>query len=187
MWLVHHSSLILRHSTHSPVSDPQWPDEMLLDTSSVAKRRAITRVIGTSIDRCQRNGFQAVEFDNLDSWTRSLNMLTMVDNIALAEQLVARAHADHLAAGQKNTVELGTRGRTQIKFNFAVAEQCHFYGECSQYIRAYGPRVIDIEYAAHLRGTFAQICADPTTPKMTILRDMDLTTPNSKNYVYAHC
>jgi hypothetical protein len=186
-WLTHYPFLVLRHSNQTPVFDPNWPDEMLLDTSSAVKRHAIADVIGMRIDLCHRKGFQAVEFDNLDSWTRSRGLLTMRDNVALATLLVTRAHQDTLAAGQKNTTELGTRGRDQIGFNFAVAEECHRYSECSYYSSVYGARVIDIEYSGNLRGTFAQTCADPTTPKMTILRDRDLTTPRNKHYVYAHC
>jgi hypothetical protein len=105
----------------------------------------------------------------------------------MAKLFVARAHADGLAAGQKNTVELGSRGRDEIGFDFAVAEECYRYDECAGYTKVYGARVIDIEYTDDLRGTFAQACAAASTPAMTILRDVDLVTPASKQYAYRRC
>jgi hypothetical protein len=186
-WLKHHPTLVLRYKNHKPVYDAGWPDEMLLDTSTAAKRTSIARVIGSTIVSCGTKGFQAVEFDNLDSWTRSHHKLTKSDNIALATLLTARAHRSGLAAGQKNTTELGTTGRDRVGFDFAVAEECYRYDECASYTDVYGERVIDIEYTDDLRGTFRQACADPSTPAMTILRDRDLTTPRSTQYVYSAC
>jgi hypothetical protein len=186
-WLTKYPTLVLRYANSKPVFDPGWPDEMLLDSSTAARRAGITGVIGKTIDHCKAAGFQAVEFDNLDSWTRSHHRLTKADNVALATLFVRRAHADGLAAGQKNTTELGAAGRTSIGFDFAVAEECYRYDECASYTRVYGRRVIDIEYTDDLRGTFAAACAAPGRPAMTILRDRDLTTPSSKKYVYRSC
>jgi Glycoside-hydrolase family GH114 len=187
LWLSRHPTLVLRYPTGKPIFDPGWPDEMILDASTPGKREGIARVLGTTIDRCSAKGFQAIEFDNLDSYSRSHHELSLGDDIALAKLLVRRAHADHLAAGQKNTSELGNRGRDDIHFDFAVAEECYRYNECTSYTRVYGPRVIDIEYTDDLRGTFASDCAAPQTPPMTILRDVDLTTPANHHYVYESC
>ena len=186
-WLKKHPTLVLRYKNHKPVYDAGWPDEMLLDTSTAGKRAAIAKVIGVTISSCARKGFAAVEFDNLDSWTRSHHKLSKSDNIALATLLTKRSHHSGLAAGQKNTSELGASGRDRIGFDFAVAEQCYRYDECASYTDVYGDRVLDIEYTDDLRGTFAQACADPRTPAMTILRDIELTTPQSRHYVYEAC
>lgn len=186
-WLKKHPTLVLRYKNHKPVYDAGWPDEMLLDSSTSGKRAAIARVLGTTLSSCAKKGFAAVEFDNLDSWTRSHHKLTQADNVALATLLTTRSHRSGLAAGQKNTSELGTIGRDRIGFDFAVAEECYRYDECAGYTDVYGDSVIDIEYTNDLRGTFAQACADPGTPAMTILRDIDLTTPKSKHYVYEAC
>jgi hypothetical protein len=51
----------------------------------------------------------------------------------------------------------------------------------------YGEHVIDIEYTDDLRGEFADVCADPQVPASTILRDRDLTTPDSAEYVFESC
>jgi hypothetical protein len=51
----------------------------------------------------------------------------------------------------------------------------------------YGENVLDIEYTDELRGTFAELCARMQTPPLTILRDRDLVTPRSAEYVYKAC
>jgi hypothetical protein len=187
-WLKKHPTLVVRGSNGKPIIDKNWPDEMLLSPTSTAKRAAISAIIGKTITRCAAKGFQAVEFDNLDSWTRSHGKITKKQNIGMAKLLVKRAHKAGLAAGQKNTSELGKAGRDTIKFDFAVAEECYRWAECGTYTKIYGERVIDIEYTDDLRGgTFDAACTDPATPAMTILRDRDLTTPASKDYAYAHC
>ncbi len=186
-WLDRHPSLVLRYSDGRPVFDPGWPDEMILDVSTPAKRTAIAAIQDAVINRCRSRGFQAVEFDNLDSYARSHHELTLTDDIAEAKLLVAHAHADHLAAGQKNTPELGYRGRDDIHFDFAVAEECYRYDECASYTKVYGARVLDIEYTDDLRGTFASDCASRSIPAMTILRDVDLVPRSNKHYVYRAC
>jgi Glycoside-hydrolase family GH114 len=186
-WLQKHPTLVLRTSGGTPVFDPGWPDEMILDVSTPAKRDAIAQVMDGTIDRCRSKGFAAVEFDNLDSYSRSRHAFGLAADQALAELLVRHAHADGLAAGQKNTPELDSRGRTQVHFDFAVAEECYRYDECAAYTKAYGARVLDIEYTDDLRGTFAHDCASRSRPAMMILRDRDLVPRGSKGYVYRRC
>jgi len=186
-WLTEHPSLILRSASGSAVFDPGWPNEMILDVSTAAKRAGIAAVQDVTIDRCEAKGFQAVEFDNLDSYSRSRHAFTLASDIAMAKLFVRRAHADGLAAGQKNTPELGAQGRDQVHFDFAVAEECYRYDECSSYTKVYGARVLDIEYTDDLRGTFAHDCASSSIPAMTILRDRDLVPRGSKGYVYRRC
>ena len=187
LWLAKHPTLVLRTASGKPVFDPGWPDEMILDVGTPAKRAAIAAVMGATIDRCRANGFQAVEFDNLDSYSRSRHAFALASDIAMAKLFVERAHADSLAVGQKNTAELGTRGRDQVHFDFAVAEECYRYNECAAYTKVYGARVLDIEYTDDLRGTFAHDCATASIPPMTILRDRDLVPAGSKDYVYERC
>jgi hypothetical protein len=55
-------------------------------------------------------------------------------------------HTGKLAAGQKNTPELGRRGPADIGFDFAVSEECRRFDECTAYTDVYGDYVIDIEY-----------------------------------------
>jgi hypothetical protein len=187
MWKERYPSAVLRTASGKPVSDPGWPDEMLLDTRTAAKRAVITKVIGKAIDRCADRGFDAVEFDNLDSWTRSKGALTRAGNVALAGSLVAAVHREGMAAAQKNTPQLGTAGKRTAGFDFAVAEECVQYRECSAYTDVYGKRVIDVEYADTLKPTWSAVCAMRDRPAMTILRDRDLVPKGDSAYVFRHC
>lgn len=186
-WLDDHSSAVLRDEDGDPVSDPGWPDEMLLDTRTPAKRAEIVKVLTTSIARCADRGFDAVEFDNLDSWTRSDGVLTRSGNLALAAALVRVGHEHGLAVGQKNTPQLGASGRKTTGFDFVVAEECVHYQECSAYTKAYGKHVIDVEYSDDTDRSWSSVCAGDDRPAMTILRDRDLVTPSDDDYVFEHC
>jgi hypothetical protein len=186
-WLKHHPKLVLRGKNKKPVSDPGWPGEMILDSSTAAKRKSIAAVQAKTIAGCASKGFDAVEFDNLDSYSRSKGKLTKKDNVALAKLLVASTHNDGLAAGQKNAVELSKTGHATIHFDFAMAEECYRYSECAGYTDVYGSQVLDVEYTNDLRGTFASDCASPDRPAVMILRDVDLTTPTDKAYAYQSC
>ena len=113
-WRRAHPDLLLRKRGR-PVVDAAW-GERLLDTSTAAKRRALLRVVGPWIDGCARSGFQAVEPDNLDSYSRSKGALTLSDNKAFATMLIRRAHHDGLAIAQKNTAELASgRARAGVR------------------------------------------------------------------------
>jgi hypothetical protein len=191
VWLEQYPELLLRVAEGAdagkPVVDANWPDEMIFDTSTDEKRVAIAAVIGETIAQCAKRGFDAVEFDNLDSWSRSSGALTLDDSIALASLLVDRASALGLAAGQKNSAELGARGRDEAGFAFAVAEECAAFDECDAYSDVYGSNVIDIEYTDEVDVDFADVCADPNRIPLTILRDRNLVTPDSPEYVYDAC
>ncbi|BDZ48040.1 hypothetical protein GCM10025867_02810 [Frondihabitans sucicola] len=180
-------SLILHTASGAPLVDPGWPDEHLIDTSTAAKRDQAASRIGTTITECRDKGFKAVEFDNLDSYSRSKAALTLDDAVAFAKLLVARAHADGLAASQKNTAELASRGKNDIGFDFVTTEECDRYSECGSFTKVYGKLVYDIEYTDDLRGSFTTVCGRKATPALTILRDRDLVTPKSKAYVYEAC
>ncbi len=170
------------------VRDPGWPDEVLLNSSTRAKRKAIAAKLKPAIKRCKTRGFDAVEFDNLDSWTRSKGKLRKSNNVNLAKSLVRTTHAYGLAAGQKNTPQLGKTGKTKIKFDFAVAEQCLRYRECGAYTKVYGRSLVfDIEYADDLDLTWAKACARRDRPTRMILRDHNLVSPARDDYVFATC
>jgi hypothetical protein len=185
-WRARHRSLLL-HRRGREVHDPGWPDEVLLDTSTARKRAAIAQVLGRWIDGCARDGFQAVEPDNLDSWTRSHGRLTAKGNFALARRLIRRAHAAGLAIGQKNAAEKTRTGR-RAGFDFAVAESCQVYHECDAYTGVYGAEVLEIEYAdeAGERG-FAAACRAHGATLSINYRDHDLVTPGDRGYVDRAC
>jgi hypothetical protein len=171
----------------APVFDPDWPDEALVDTSTPEQRERIAALVTPWIEGCADAGFDAVEFDNLDSYTRSDGALTLDGNLALATMLVDAAHDAGLAAGQKNAAEDAAVLHDQAGFDFAVTEECAAYRECSAYTDVYGEAVIDIEYTDELPRSFAEMCADEESPSSMVLRDRDLVTPDDDAYVFETC
>lgn len=184
-WKQKHRGLLLRKAGRF-VIDGQW-NEVLLDTSTPTKRRGIAKVVGRWIDGCATKGFAAVEFDNLDSYTRSRGRLTKADSLAMAKLLVKRAHKRGLAAGQKNASELGIRGRTIAKFDFAIAEECERYRECDVFSSVYGAHFVEVEYTDYSRATFDRACQARGAQISVILRDRLLRTPAHPAYRYEAC
>jgi hypothetical protein len=187
VWLNQRKHLILKDSSGNPIIDPEWPDEFLLDTSTSAKRTELAGIMGSTIDLCASKGFKAVEVDNLDSYSRSRNKLTVSNNLAYAKLLADRAHGKNLAIGQKNSAEQAAQAKSQVGFDFAVSEECHRWEECSSYSDVYKDHVMDIEYTDDLRGTFKDVCNDPDTPATTTLRDRYLVGPGNRDYAFDYC
>jgi hypothetical protein len=159
--------LVLRRGGR-PVVDEAW-GEFLLDLRTPAKRAALARVVDRWTAGCAADGFDAVELDNLDSFTRSDGLLRKRQALALARLLVDGAHAHGLAVGQKNLAGLdGTR----VGFDFAVAEECGRYDECGRYVEHYGDQVLAIEYRAR---DFAVTCAGWGVRLPVVLRDRDVS------------
>ncbi|MEU8663839.1 endo alpha-1,4 polygalactosaminidase [Actinoplanes philippinensis] len=182
-WTANHPELLLRDAAGKLVIDEDW-DEVMLDFSTEAKRTALTGVVGGWMDRCAARGFQAVELDNLDSYTRSKGLLNQTQAIAYATSLATRAHARSLAVGQKNSAELSKANARRIGFDFAVAEECADYDECDAYTASYGDNVIVIEYS---RAGFTKACSAFGSRLSIVLRDVDVTTPGNRSYVHEAC
>ncbi|MCE0510077.1 endo alpha-1,4 polygalactosaminidase [Microbacterium sp. KKR3/1] len=178
--------LLLRHDGEV-VFDPDWPDEALLDTASAERRERIADTVTAWIEGCAESGFDAVEFDNLDSYSRSDGALSLEDNLALATLYVEAAHAAGLAAGQKNAAEDASTLHERAGFDFAVTEECAVYRECGAYTAVYGEHVIDIEYTDELPLPFIEMCADGDAPSSMVLRDRDLVTPADDGYAFETC
>ncbi|CAL2073944.1 endo alpha-1,4 polygalactosaminidase [Streptomyces murinus] len=172
--------LLLRDEHGKVVMDKDW-HEALLDIGTPAKRKRVARRVDGWIDDCARKGFDAVEPDNYDSYTRSDGLLSASDATAFIALLSRHAHDRHLAIAQKNTSELaGERRRAGL--DFAVAEECGQYDECGVYAKAFGDRVVDIEYTSDgLRKALAG-----WGKRLSIVRrDRDVTTPGASGYVRA--
>jgi Glycoside-hydrolase family GH114 len=173
-WGRHHWRLVLKDAGR-PVVDSGW-GEWLLDTRTAAKRKALARIVGRWTDRCASDGFDAVEYDNLDSFSRSHHLLSRHDNQRYAALLVARAHAAGLAAAQKNWAEWDG---TSVGFDFAVAEQCGQYRECGRYVRHYGRHVLAVEY--HDKA-FRWTCRHFGDRVAVVRRDVELTTDGVRRW-----
>nr|WP_253945633.1 endo alpha-1,4 polygalactosaminidase [Nocardioides sp. zg-DK7169] len=151
-----------------PVADEEW-GEWLLDLRTAATRERLARIVGRWTRGCARSGFDAVEYDNLDSFSRSHGLLTRRQALAFARLLVRDAHRAGLAAGQKNLP--GLRG-TRVGFDFAVAEECGRYRECGRYAASYGRRVLAVEYRAR---DFRRTCRTRGKAWAVVLRDRDVS------------
>jgi hypothetical protein len=171
--------------------DPHWGGEYLVDLSTKGKRKAAARWVQRMIAVCADAGFDAVEFDNLDSWTR-FRGTPLADRVPFGKRqaldyagmLADRAHALDMAVGQKNTVEI-TKGESQeVGFDFAIAEECGRWRECGGYRRVYGDEVVAIEYR---RRDFRRACASVGDEIAIVLRDRLVSTPAKKRYVFDAC
>lgn len=186
-WKRHHARLLLRRSNGTLVHDPGWHGEVVLDTSNRSKRRAIARIQRRWYAKCAKRGFDAVEPDNLDSWTRSRKLLTRRNNVALARRLARAAHLNGLAIAQKNTPQLKRRQARRIGFDFAIAEECQEYRECRRYTRTYRRRVIEIEYTDNGRRSFRQACRHRGKRISVLLRDRGVVPRRHSAYRYRAC
>lgn len=184
-WRRTHPNLLLHDATGQEVVDRGW-NERLLDVGTRAKRRALARIVGGWIDRCARRGFQAIEPDNLDSWTRSKQLLTAADAVAYAGLLSRRAHQDGLLIAQKNAVGLSGR-RAVTGFDFAIAEECQVYRECAGYTRVYGRAVVEIEYTDNGRHAFTRACALRGARISIELVDRDVLPAGAAGHVRRFC
>jgi hypothetical protein len=180
-WLDEHPDLVLRDAAGEPVADPDWPDEYLLDISDERRRMELAALLGTVIASCATNGFDAVEIDNLDSFARSGGAFGIDDAIDLAARYAEVAHDLGLAIGQKNTAEHAERLRSEVGFDFVIAEECGAWDECDAYTDVYGDLVFDVEYDD--AGLEAACAVLPNA----ILRDLDLTVPGGDGYRRESC
>jgi hypothetical protein len=180
-WMTMHPDLILRDANGDPVIDTQW-NEMLLDIRIAEKRMAVSSIIGMWIRGCAANSFQAIEIDNLDSYTRSQGLLLENQAVQTMKLMADIAHSVDRPIAQKNSSELVAR-KADMGTDFAVAEECNRYNECDTYTAGYGDQVIVIEYRQE---DFDAGCA--AYPNLSIvLRDVNLVTPQGTGYVYDGC
>ena len=160
-------ALVLRNRDGDPVVDEAW-GEWLLDLRTRDKRKRIARIVTRWTAACADDGYAAVEFDNLDSFTRS-GLLKRRHAVKYARLLVKGAHANGLAAGQKNLA--GYDGH-RVGYDFVVSEECGRYDECDAYVEDFGDQVLMIEYRT---ADFEATCATYGATHAVVLRDRDLS------------
>lgn len=182
MWMSSHDLAVLRDGAGDPVIDADW-NEILLDTRTEASRAEILSVIGPWIDGCAADGFDAVEIDNLDTYSRAMGLLTEDENVTMVRLFADRAHAAGLAIAQKNSSELVPR-RAEMGTDFVVSEECNRYGECDAYIGGYGAHVLMIEYRAQ---DFTAGCSAYGSAYSIVLRDRNLVPAGQSAYVFDGC
>ena len=70
-WMLQeHPDLILTDSNGDFVNDPDWPEEFILDIRAEWQRQELSEIVGDWIRQCGQDGFDAIEIDNLDTFTR---------------------------------------------------------------------------------------------------------------------
>jgi len=180
-WSGANAALVLRAPSGNAITDPDWPDETLLDISAPEKRQRLVAIVAGWLDDCAAAGFLAVELDNLDSFTRSGGALDFEATSAYASALTRAAHERGLAVAQKNTAEASACAPA-LGFDFAITEECWRWDECDAYTERYGDRVFDIEYDSASFRTGCRANRAPTP----ILRDLDLVSPGA-GYVREEC
>lgn len=174
--------LLLRSPDGTAVVDTYW-GETLLDLRTAEKRERIAIRVGAWIDDCAAKGFQAIEPDNYDSYTRSQGLLGDADAQAFIRLLAAHAHARGLAVAQKNTAELSARRRDN-GLDFAVVEECGEQDNCGDYTASFGNRVIVIEYDDE---GFANACRQWGARLSVVRRDRGVVPIGSDGYVRRTC
>ena len=170
-WSGDRAALLLRDGSGF-FEDPSWPGEYLFDLSTVERREQLALIVGEWIAGCAADGYDAVELDNLDTFTRLAGRFGLAETGAYATLLLDRAHQSGLAVAQKNTAEASACFR-RLGFDFAIAEECWDEGECDAYTAAYGDLVFDVEYSAD---GFDAGCRARRSP-VPIRRDRELVPP----------
>lgn len=181
--------LLLHDADGELVVDPDWPDEHVLDPSTADQRAGILEVLGPVVEGCADSGFDAVELDNLDTWTR-FDQIDEAGAYALARAYVDLAHGAGLAVAQKNAAEITQVAHDELGFDLAVTEECAAWDECAAYTAVYGERVLQVEYPDALEEaglTFDDVCALDDRAPLTALRDRDLVAAGEDGYVYDAC
>ena len=191
-WKANHDNLLLKNAIGKYVVDGDW-NEILFDTRTAAKRTELAGIQAGWMTACATAGYQAVEPDNLDSWSRSKGLITKANNIAFATLLAQSAHASSLAIAQKNTSEIANEGKNTIGFDFVVAEECQRYTgdygrECDDFIHYYGNQVYEIEYTDNGGvANFNAACTARGASVSVIYRDRDVVPFGTAGYTYQHC
>ena len=102
------------------------------------------------VAKCKRAGFDAVEFDVVDSWETSASRsgwhISAQTQLIFNRALAGIAHSFGMSAGLKNDLEQVSQ--LEPSFDFAINEQCFQYHECGNldpFVQA-GKAVFTVEY-----------------------------------------
>jgi Glycoside-hydrolase family GH114 len=174
--------LLLRNGGGQLVRDPVWR-EIVIDIRTPEKRAQVAAIVGGWIAGCKQAGFDAIEIDNLDSYSRSVGLITEDDAVATMALFSAAAHGQSMAIAQKNSSEIAGR-KSEMATDFAVTEECNRFDECGVYVGAYGDHVLVIEYR---RQDFTVGCAQWGNRLSIVLRDVDLVPQGASGYVFEGC
>jgi hypothetical protein len=121
-----------------------WPGERWLD---VRRIRILAPIMRARIDRCLDEGFDGIEFDNVDGYANPTGFhLTADDQLRYNVWLANQAHRRGLSVALKN--DLGQIADLLPYFDYALNEECFTYDECellAAFVDA-GKAVFGVEY-----------------------------------------
>ena len=117
---------MFRPTCRTPPGTASW---RTIDVTSIGCVKAglvvqSARIVGRWVDGCAADGFDAVEFDNLDSFTRSHGLIERRQALAYARLLVRAAHVDPLleiVRAPARSVERGIARRDPFHAGLRVA------------------------------------------------------------------
>lgn len=116
---------MLLGNAYSGFADERWVD--------IRQLPSLAPILTARMDMCRAKGFDAIEFDNMDSWfadnKTGLN-LTQEDATAFVVWLAQQAHLRGLSMALKSVVELVPAVRRHV--DFSVVEQCFEFQECTR-------------------------------------------------------
>ncbi|MGW0708281.1 endo alpha-1,4 polygalactosaminidase [Streptomyces sp. NPDC002643] len=176
------SDLLLRDADGNVVYDQDW-NEAVLDIRTAAKRKRIAARVNAWIDECAAKGYQAVEPDNYDTFTRFPDYLKAGQAKAFMKLLSAHAHAKGLAIAQKNTLELAPV-RASVGLDFAVVEECGEWNECGEFAQAFDNKVFVVEYTAE---GLENACSGWSGTLSIVRRDLDVVPKATGGYLRETC
>jgi hypothetical protein len=128
----------------------RFPEERWANVGGAKQRRFLVRMMARRVGKCERAGFDAVEFDVVDAWAAPRRVtgwrVSYSDQLKYNRALARVAHRHDLAAGLKNDLEQVTD--LVGDFEFAINEECFGFEECdllAPFVDA-GKPVFHIEY-----------------------------------------
>jgi endo-alpha-1,4-polygalactosaminidase (GH114 family) len=152
-----------------------WPGEKWLDIRQIDVLAPIMRA---RLDLCKEKGFDAVEPDNMDSYTNDTGFpLTYDDQLTYNRWLANEAHQRGLSIGLKNNPE--QVADLVEDFDWALTEDCFEQGWCDDllpFLEA-GKPVFAAEYT-DTGSTLDDFCAQAQAMRINaILKNRDLDAP----------
>ena len=111
------------------------------------QRTFILGRVAARLDRCKADGFDAVEFDNVEAYANPTGLrISEATQLLFNASLANLAHARGLTAALKN--DLGQIAELVPYFDMAINEQCQQFDECAALDRFLdvGKAVFQVEY-----------------------------------------
>jgi hypothetical protein len=168
-----------------------WPGENWLLVTAANQSTILPLMQARFQSWCLAKGFDAIEPDNLDSFTNlPSGTISEADNLTYDLAIAKLAHGMSLSIGLKNLlpdVSSSYVPSLLSSFDWALVEQCYEYDECSSYSQSgsfimLGKAAWDVEYNQSPNCTQAD--SEHLNAQLT---DLDLVDPLDTGYSYTPC